>query len=381
MPANNSPFGLYIHIPYCRKACTYCDFYFSTNPTSMPAFVAALQHEMKCYHIQWPGEIRTIYFGGGTPSQMADHDLAGILAHVRSLWVIAPDVEITLEANPEDISAQRLANWLEMGINRLSIGIQSFDDQVLQWMNRTHTSKQAIAAVQEAKQAGFVNISVDFIYWVPAIGILPWEENVAAFIDLAVPHCAAYALTVEPKTHLQFLVNQNKVVLPSEEDFTYQFDYLSDAMEGAGFEHYELSNFAKPGWRSRHNTSYWQGIPYLGLGPSAHSFNGESRCSNVANIWQYVDCLAAGLAPVAAREELSPSDHQNEYILTRLRTSDGIDRLAWQNQFGFDFWNSHAVYLQSLHENGYANYNDQELRLTNAGRRIFNSVITPLLVE
>ena len=347
--------GIYLHIPFCRQACHYCNFHFSTSLKGKNDFVAALLKEMKLRKDYINGEIvETIYFGGGTPSLLEPAELGAIMEGLRREFVIDPGAEVTLEANPDDINVERLRAWKAAGINRLSIGVQSFFEEDLRWMNRAHNAAQATASVRMAQEEGFDNISIDLIYGGPTLPDDHWKHNVDEAIRLGVAHLSCYALTVEPRTALDKMIRQHKLRDVDPEDQARQFLLLMDWAAGAGYEHYEISNFALPGRRSRHNSSYWQGKTYLGLGPSAHSYDGVSREWNVANNALYVTALKAaeegtdalvrgrdtggtwspaeGL--VSEREVLTPVQRLNEYIMISLRTMEGIDMGVVAERFG-----------------------------------------------
>ncbi len=268
--------------------------------------------------------VETVYFGGGTPSLLGQQELASLLDALRSHFTLVPGAEITLEANPDDIHAGQLAGWRQTGINRLSIGVQSFFEEDLRAMNRAHTARQAESSLDAALEQGFSNITVDLIYGQPGLTDARWKSNVDRLLARQVPHLSCYALTVEPRTPLakQIRLGQSPQVDPDQQ--AAQFLLLMDWMEAAGFEHYEISNFALPGYRSRHNTSYWQGKKYLGLGPSAHSYDGQSRQWNVANNQRYLEGIRQN-QPVFEREVLTPAQQLNEYVMTSLRTGEGLD--------------------------------------------------------
>jgi oxygen-independent coproporphyrinogen-3 oxidase len=317
--------GIYIHIPYCKKACYYCNFHFSTSLKGRNDFVAALLKEMelqKEYLQQEP--VQTIYFGGGTPSLLSEDELMAIFEKLFLTFSIEPDAEITLEANPDDISPANTKHWKKTGVNRLSIGVQSFFEKDLQWMNRAHNAEQALSSIKTAQDESLHNISIDLIYGTPTLPDDNWRKNVEQAISLGVPHLSCYALTVEPNTALNKMILNKKVENIHADDQARQFVLLMQWMEGAGYEHYEISNFAAPGKRSRHNSSYWQGKKYLGLGPSAHSYNGVSRQWNVANNNLYIQSLAKNELSFE-KEILTDVQLLNEYIMTSLRTKEGID--------------------------------------------------------
>lgn len=277
--------------------------------------------------------IETIYFGGGTPSLLSNEEVNTILNKFQKQFRIIPDAEITLEANPDDVTDEKLTGWKAAGINRLSIGIQSLFDEDLQWMNRAHSATDAKQVIQKARQAGFDNFTVDLIYGTPGLTDDKWKQNIDWVLQQNITHLSCYALTVEEKTPLDKQIRLHQKVDIDPEQQSRQFIMLMEAMKLAGFEHYEISNFAKPGHRSKHNSSYWHGTHYLGLGPSAHSFNGNSRQWNVANNQQYIQSLQQNSIPFE-KEELSSTQQLNEYIMTSLRLMEGCDLNFVQEKFG-----------------------------------------------
>jgi len=315
--------GIYIHIPFCKQACHYCNFHFATSLHYKNDLVAALLKEISLQKEYLEGEsVETIYFGGGTPSLCTSQELKSIVETIKSVLNVINDAEITLEANPDDISDEMLAGWKEIGINRLSIGVQSFFEEDLKWMNRAHTAQQAIDTLQLAKKH-FDNITIDLIYGTPQLTNEKWEQNVKTAVSLNIPHLSCYALTVENRTPLDKMIRQNKSPDINPDKQSEQFLLLMQWLEEAGYEHYEISNFARPGWRSRHNSSYWQGKKYLGLGPSAHSFNGISRQWNISNNNIYIESIKKGIIPLE-KEILTETQKLNEYIMTSLRTVGGL---------------------------------------------------------
>jgi oxygen-independent coproporphyrinogen III oxidase len=326
--------GIYIHIPFCRQACHYCNFHFSTSLKQKDAMVDAICREIALTTPFAANEtIQTIYFGGGTPSLLSMAELSSILLAVQQKFAVSPLAEITLEANPDDINATVLSEWRQMGINRLSIGIQSFLPEELSWMNRAHTATQAKDCVNLARGAGFDNFSVDLIYGSPLLSDDDWKQNVDWVIENNIPHISCYALTVEPSTALHKMIDLKKKEPVDAERQAAQFLLLMNWLPAAGYEHYEISNFARPGMRSRHNSSYWQGVPYYGFGPSAHSYNGSSRQWNVANNALYIQVLAQGSIPAEA-ELLTSEQQMNEYIMISLRTMEGLDMAHLNKKFG-----------------------------------------------
>ena len=325
--------GIYVHVPFCRKACHYCNFHFSTSTKYLNDFVAALLKEIDLQKHYLKQPVTTLYFGGGTPSLLPAESLKAILNAIHQNFDTSTLTETTLEANPDDVTLEKLQDWKSLGINRLSIGVQSFFNEDLVWMNRAHNAKQAINCIHLAKQQGFDNITIDLIYGTPTLSDAAWQHNLQMASDLQIPHLSCYALTVEPRTALDTMIIQKKVQGVDPDKQARHFNMLQQFATHAGFEQYEISNFAKPGFRSRHNSSYWQGTPYLGLGPSAHSFNGLSRQWNIANNALYVENINNGVIPFEI-ELLTPQQRLNEYIMTSLRTSEGIDLLYLHKHFG-----------------------------------------------
>ena len=314
--------GIYIHIPFCKQACHYCNFHFSTSQKMLPEMLIAISNEAALRKNYLHQNINTIYVGGGTPSLLSIHDLQVMMDKLKSLFTIDEDTEITLEANPDDISEEKLIGWRSAGINRLSMGIQSFFNEDLQWMNRAHNKQQALKSLGLAKKY-FNNITIDLIYGSPTLSDEHWKENVETALALNIPHLSCYALTVEPKTALAKMITQQKKEDTDTDKQARHFELLMQWLKEAGYEHYEISNFAKPGFRSKHNSSYWRGEHYLGLGPSAHSFNGTSRQWNIANNALYIQGIEKGELNYEI-ETLTAKQRLNEYIMTGLRTTEGI---------------------------------------------------------
>jgi oxygen-independent coproporphyrinogen-3 oxidase len=343
--------AIYIHVPFCRQACHYCNFHFSTNLALQNDFIAALLKEIEWRADYLNGEpIETIYFGGGTPSLLPVSAIAEIVEFINSRFTISQDPEITLELNPDDMSADLLTGWKLAGINRLSIGVQSFFTDDLLWMNRTHDADQAIRAISQVRSAGFDNYSLDLIYGLSGLTDEKWGKNLQRAITLHPAHISCYALTVEPKTALYKMIELKKTPDVDPEKQARQFLTAIRELEAAGFEHYEISSFAQPGKRSRHNSSYWQSKKYLGLGPSAHSFDGTTRQWNIANNALYIKAIFSG-GPLFEFESLSPKDVLNEYIMTSLRTMEGLDLEHVANHFGKEkeslLENNAAIYIRA----------------------------------
>ena len=315
--------GIYLHIPFCRQACTYCNFHFTTSLRYKDGVVNAIAAEAVAEREWLSGEtIETIYFGGGTPSLLSPDELNRLLTAIRENYSVSPDAEITLEANPDDISEELLLNWKALGINRLSIGVQSFIEEELRWMNRAHNSNQALSAVQLA-QKYFENITIDFIYGSPFLSDEAWNNHLDLAISLRIPHLSCYALTVEEKTPLHKQIQTSLTPPLDEEKAARHFLILMERLRNAGYEHYEVSNFALPHFRSRHNSAYWKGVAYLGLGPSAHSYRKGERRWNIANNSRYIEGIEKG-SPVRETEILSQLEIQNETTMIALRTMEGL---------------------------------------------------------
>ena len=317
--------GIYIHIPFCRKACHYCNFHFSTSFGKKDELIKSVIRETELQTGYLESQIiDTIYFGGGTPSAIPAEDIVSILNGIRKNYNVSSKAEITLEANPDDINADVLKLWKSIAINRLSIGIQALQDDLLKEWNRSHTAAQAKEVIRLAQHTGFENITADLIYGGAGLTDEDWKENIQFLIDAGIPHISSYALTVEPGTALAYQIDKGKVIAPDDEQGNRQYAILQEMLSKAAFEQYEVSNFSKPGMESKHNTSYWAGLHYLGLGPAAHSYNGTSRQWNIANNIKYIDALQNNVVPFEM-EQLTAEQQFNELVMTGLRTAFGID--------------------------------------------------------
>ncbi len=329
--------GIYIHIPFCKRKCSYCDFHFSTSLKKKDEMISALITELILRKKELNTPIETIYFGGGTPSILDIEDIQRLLQTVYDNFKVIDNPEISLEANPDDLSKEKITALYHTKINRLSIGIQSFFEEDLRLMNRAHSAKESKKCLELATQY-FDNITIDLIYGVPKMSNEKWLKNIKMTLDFGIPHISNYALTVEPKTALQGYIKKGKIDQPSEQVAFQHFELLLNELTKAGFIHYELSNFAKEGYFSNHNTSYWLGKTYLGIGPSAHSYNGNHRSWNISNNMKYVQLLQSGILPNEI-ESLTLTDKYNEYIMTGLRTMWGISLLRVEQEFGVDYLN------------------------------------------
>ncbi|UAB86399.1 radical SAM family heme chaperone HemW [Zunongwangia sp. SCSIO 43204] len=348
---------MYIHIPFCKQACNYCDFHFSTSLKKKSELVSALQKELILRKNELPDEpIQTIYFGGGTPSLLNLEELNAIFETIYTEFNIAENPEITLEANPDDLSEEKLNELANSKINRLSIGVQSFFEEDLKLMNRAHNAEEALQSIKLAISK-FDNISVDLIYGVPGMNNERWQENIQILLDLDIPHISSYALTVEPNTALQKFIEKGKVKPVDDAAAAKHFEILRTMLKNEGFEHYEFSNYGKPGYFSQNNTAYWLGKPYLGIGPSAHSYDGNSRKWNIGNNTLYIKAIEKSELPLEI-EELSTTDRYNEYIMTRLRTHFGVDLKEIETKFG-------EKYVKYLKEQSVVLFQKELLKIEN----------------
>ncbi len=337
--------GIYVHIPFCKQACHYCDFHFSTTLKKKGELVDSLCKELVLRKDELVGEVQTIYFGGGTPSLLSSEELEQLFKTIDSNYTISETPEITLEANPDDLSSASVSlkakgdlsieSMKEVGINRLSIGVQSFFEEDLKLMNRAHTVREAIDCIEIAKEH-FDNISIDLIYGIPGLSDDRWLENLYKAMAMDIPHISCYALTVEPKTALKAFIEKGLVPALDDDVARGQHELLLKETEKAGYDNYEFSNFGKPGYYSQNNLAYWQGKTYLGIGPSAHSYNGEQRSWNISNNSKYINAIGAGILPLE-REQLSIRDKYNEYVMTRLRTQWGVSLDEVRDLFGKEY--------------------------------------------
>jgi len=327
--------GIYIHIPFCRQKCHYCNFYTVVSQKYRHQLITAILSELEHRVAYLNGQpVNTIYFGGGTPSVLSTAEINKLINQIKQHYTVVPDVEITLEANPDDLSRDYLKQLKnETPINRFSVGIQSFFDDDLHYLNRVHNGNHARQAIEHALQLGYQNMTIDLIYGIPTLTTEKWQKNLDIFFDYGLPHLSSYALTVEPKTNMEVLIKQRKIQPTTEDQAVEHFEILLDKTEQNGLIHYEISNFARPGFYSKHNSIYWLGGHYLGVGPSAHSFNGLTRQWNVKNMKQYCEALSVE-NQMLEKEVLSPDQQYNEYVMTSLRTSWGCDTEHIENVFG-----------------------------------------------
>ena len=371
--------GLYIHIPYCHKACNYCNFHFSTSLKDIDKMVDAIciELEIKKGYLNNKA-VETIYFGGGTPSILNSAQIQKIFDTIFYYYTVSPDAEITLEANPEDITAKILSCWKTLGINRLRIGIQSFKDDYLNWMNRNHSKEDAIHSVKLAQDNGFENISIDLIYGLPNLTADQWRAEIKTAVQLNVPHISSYCLTIEEKTVFGHLLQKGDFAVIPEELTESHLLILMEELELADFEQYEISNFCKPGFESKHNSSYWKRTSYIGIGPGAHSYNQTSRQSNVSNNRLYMKQLNDLILPEST-EILSDKDHYNEYLLTRLRTKWGI-KLHEMAEFSPIHYAKVKESLITFVQNGFVYEIDDTYLLTKKGKLLADEITLQLML-
>ncbi len=374
--------GIYLHIPFCRQACHYCNFHFSTNHTQKEKLLQLLVKEIELTSPFSENEIiDTVYFGGGTPSLLSQQELQTILLALRNKFNINLAAEITLEANPDDINSPILENWLKAGINRLSLGVQSFNEAELKWMNRAHNAQQSLQSIDDILAAGFTNFSVDLIYGSPLLSNKEFEKNLNIIINKNIPHISCYALTVEERTALHHLIEKKKSLPVDEARQAEQFELLLELTEAAGYEQYEISNFAKPGFRSKHNSSYWQGKPYYGFGPSAHSFDGKNKRSwNIANNALYIQSLEQKLIPYE-EEILTPTQQLNEYIMISLRTVEGINSTIVNERFGENKKQDLLKAAQPYVNEGLLTIQQQTISLTKKGKFLADGIAAELFSD
>ncbi|HBL79799.1 MAG TPA: coproporphyrinogen III oxidase [Aequorivita sp.] len=368
--------GIYIHIPFCKQACHYCDFHFSTSLKKKEELVNALCTELVLRKNELDGIVETIYFGGGTPSLLSSEELQQIFETIYKNYTVSENPEITLEANPDDLSKEQIHKFTNSQINRLSIGIQSFFEEDLKLMNRAHDASEALESIKNAKQY-FENISIDLIYGIPGMGNERWKRNLEIALSLDVPHLSCYALTVEPKTALKKFIEKGIVPPVDEEAAKQHYEILLSETEKAGLENYEFSNFGKPGFHSRNNTAYWEGKPYLGIGPSAHSYDGKFRSWNIANNTKYIKSIEAGELP-SEKELLSKQDKYNEYIMTGLRTKKGVSLGKVESEFGKKYSEYLLKQAENLLKNNLLILENETLKISKKGKFLSDGIAADL---
>ncbi|MCX6270132.1 MAG: radical SAM family heme chaperone HemW [Bacteroidetes bacterium] len=373
--------GLYIHIPFCRQKCHYCNFFSVASQKNRKPFLDALLKEIDLQRYYLEGEeVATLYFGGGTPSMLDPEEIFLLLERIRSVFSLTSDAEVTMEANPDDIRQETADLLRQAGVNRISLGVQSFRDADLAYLHRNHDSNRAIQAIEWIMEAGLTNVSIDLIYGIPTLDEAGWKHNLDVFKGFGLPHLSAYWLTVEPRTALNHLIRNGKLPAPEEEAGISQFYYLMEKAAAWGYVPYEISNLGKEGHFSQHNLSYWQGKSYLGLGPSAHSFNGKSRQWNVASLTSYIESVGQGIVP-CEKEEITPHTRYQESVMTGLRTVWGVDLNKLEVSCGtsaMEYLLMQAVpYVQS----GHAVRGGDFLKLTINGWLIADRIIADLFMD
>lgn len=371
--------GIYIHIPFCKQKCSYCDFHFSTTFHNYRAEMI----ESICKEILFRKDylanqvIETVYFGGGTPSLLTKDEFEQVLNSIKTAFSLSDEIEFTVEANPDDINKNNLKDWKQIGVNRLSIGLQSFREEDLRWMNRAHNSSEALNCVSLAQEEGFNNLSVDLIYGLPNLSTQDWKKNIQHVIDMNVPHVSAYCLTVEEKTSLHQMVKNNKIKPATEDEQSDQFNLLIEILAENGMEQYEISNFSELGKHSIHNSNYWTGKHYLGIGPSAHSFNGTSRSWNISNNQQYIKKVANN-EKWDEIEILSKENQFNELLMTGLRTKFGVDTKKLKEIFPFPI--KFQTTLNKFIDDSWITEDGSNIRLTQEGKLKADFIASELFV-
>jgi len=371
--------GIYIHIPFCKQRCTYCDFYTEVAPQFIQVLIDSIVRELnirKDYLQNSP--INTIYFGGGTPSILSNEQFLLIFEAIYRLFTVAEDAEITFEANPDDLTPGFLTSLQALPFNRISIGIQSFDDKDLKRINRRHTSKQAVEAVKNAQKAGFGNISIDLIYGLPFQTLEAWGDQLDMALSLNIQHISAYGLTYEEGTELWKQRENGEIEVVDDLVMNEMYLLLLDKIKTKGFEAYEISNFALPGYQSRHNSAYWKQEPYLGIGPSAHSYDIVSRQWNIASITDYIKAINSG-SDFYEREELSLNDRYNDFVMVSLRTAEGLDVKIMEKDFGPELAGYCLQNIKTFMDSEQVYYSEGKLRLTAEGIHISNLILIQLM--
>lgn len=367
--------GIYVHIPFCKSRCIYCGFFSTTSLHQRHVYVDAVVEELRQRQDFLAGEpIDTLYFGGGTPSQLPPEELERILDAIHYIYNVREDAEVTLEGNPDDMTPALLQRLRQMGINRLSMGVQTFDDARLHFLHRRHTAAQAIQAVRDAQEAGFSNISIDLMFGFPNQTLEAWKQDVQEALSLQVQHLSAYSLMYEEGTMLERMLAEGKVAEVDEDVSLQMYEYLMDALKAAGYEHYELSNFALPDRQSRHNSSYWHGIPYLGVGAGAHSYDGSNRFYHPDSLGQYMTDPCA-----LVTEQLTEHERYDEYVFTSLRTSEGLRLSDLERRFGASLKEYCLQNAQRHLKAGLLSLAGDTLCLTRRGLFISNEVMSDLM--
>lgn len=371
--------GVYLHIPFCHKRCHYCDFYSVAGSARKAELLEAMEAEIRMRGNYLDEPVETIYFGGGTPSLLKAGEVARLLEAVFDEYDVIPFPEITFEVNPDDLTSVYLSELRQLGINRLSIGLQSVCDAHLQLMNRRHDSAQSLMAIELAVETGFENFSVDMIYGIPGLTAKKWEVELREVLLFPIPHLSAYHLTIEPNTVFAHWLQKGKIKMPDEEESFLQFQILRKITAEHGLDHYEISNFARPGFFSQHNVHYWDDVKYLGIGPSAHSFNLSSREWNISSIVDYITGINQGKR-VYETENLDKRDHFNEYLIRAIRTKWGLDLEKIKNNFGSEKYGYVYHMAKKYLSGGMLSESDGKLKLTEKGMFVSDALLEDLLI-
>lgn len=374
--------GIYLHIPFCKQACNYCNFHFSTSPKLKDEVLAAMMRELELQRDYLRGEApETIYFGGGTPSLLSADEINRLTEHIRNIYPVGNIKEFTLEANPDDLTPTYIKALRGTEVNRFSIGVQSFKEEDLRYMNRAHNAQQADYAIKAAQDAGFTNLTIDLIYGTPGLSDADWKRNLQKVKELQIPHFSAYALTVEEGTALHHSIAKKKSRPVDQEQSAAQFELLTEAAADMGFDHYEISNLALPGMYAVHNTNYWRGKSYLGIGPSAHSYDGKTRRWNIANNALYIKNIGTEPGLTYEEEHLTPIQRLNEYIMTSLRTMWGCDLNMVAEQYGSDYAKAITQAAEEHLERGYVIRNEGKLLLSREGKLFADRIASDLFMS
>jgi len=372
--------SLYIHIPFCKQKCHYCNFYSTASSKNRDELIVSIIEEInQRSNYLSSSKLETIYFGGGTPSLLTHKELSGIFDAIKSNFTISTDCEITFEANPDDLNNNKLDEFIDLGINRLSIGIQSFDNEILKKLNRVHNADDAIKSVELAKSKGITNISIDLIYGIPGLSNDLWKQSLDIFKELDIPHLSSYFLTVEEKTALDILIRKGKYPKLVEEEGLAHFDYLLGFISENNYQQYEISNFCKDGLISKHNSNYWNNMSYLGIGPSAHSFNLNSRQWNKSSITKYISDIEK-LNFDSDIEFLSEKDKFNEYVMLGLRTMNGINILKIKSDFGEKYYSYILDYINSNSEKELFSFENNIMKLSFKGKKFADGIASDLFM-
>ena len=371
--------AIYIHIPYCKQRCSYCNFHFSISKNGIDKMINSLIKELELRKNYLTSEIKTIYFGGGTPSILNKKHLEKLFDKIRSTFNVSENAEISFECNPDDLNKEKLILLNYLGVNRLSIGIQSFDDKDLKFMNRSHNSDEAINSVKLAQEVGFDNISIDLIYSLPSQSVENWQKNLEIAFGLSIQHISSYSLTIEKNTQLSHLIKTKKIIELDEKTSSEHFNLLLKESKKNEFIQYEISNFGKEGYFSEHNSSYWQNKNYLGIGPSAHSYNGESRSWNISNNKNYIEIISENKLP-SETEILTKNQKYNEYIFTSLRTMWGVDLKLVQEKFDEKIYNYLLLQVVKWKETSDILHTKNTLKLTEKGKLLADAIASDLFI-